>query len=319
MKLYEYFSSFERVPAVPIVGYPILISQNLDTRACITDPEKHARVVDYAKKELDIDALLPLLDLTVEAEVFGAAVNYREQDPPQIKSTVDVENVSRVQGYGRIPTTLETARKILSLADGLPVGFFVTGPFTTAGQIIGLERLLKLISREPDKLLHLLQLVTETCFEYAKVLEDVGVDFIVIADPSSSLISKAHFEEFSKPYLKRISKGLTINSVLHICGRSKHLLENMVETGAAAISIDQNISLEYAVSAIPEDVVIFGNYDPTKLLMEDSATIRNKVIDMLISVKNRRNIVSSTGCDLPPKTPLENVKTFIKATKSILR
>jgi len=319
MRLYDYFSSFERVPAVPIVGYPVLVSQNLDTHDCLMDPEKHAKVVEYVKTELDIDALLPLLDLTVEAEALGATVNYHGHDPPEIQSTVDVDNILRVQRCGKIPAMLKTAKKMLSLANDLLVGFFVTGPFTATGQTIGLERLLKLILREPDKLLQLIQIVTEICFEYAKDLEDAGVDFIVIADPSSSLVSKAQFEEFSKPYLTQISKGLTIDSVLHVCGRSKHLLEDMVETGAAAISIDQNISLEHAVSATPKDVIIFGNYDPAKLLVEDPLTIRKKVIDMLTSVKHRRNVVSSTGCDVPPKTPLENVKIFIQTSKSIMR
>lgn len=319
MDLYKYFSSFKRMPVVPIVGYPALMPLKLTTYDCLLDPERHIKVIKYIEKELGVDALLPLLDLTVEAEVLGVKVAYPECDAPKIEMTLNMNKVGKRQTKGRIPIMVETAKKMKRVAKALPVGFYITGPFTVAGQVIGITDLLKCAVKNPELLPPLLETVTRTCLEFAKELEDAGIDFVVIAEPSSSLISLNQFREFSKPYLKRISKALSIDIVLHICGRSKHLLKDMSETGASAISIDQNIPMKDAVSAVPDHISVFGNYPPANLMFEDPPTIESNVLKMLTPVKDRRNVVSSTGCDIPPRAPLKNVKTFIRVSKSIER
>jgi len=319
MELLTYFMKFDRVPVVPILGYPALISLNQTSSISLLEPEKHAKVVKYISEEYGTDALLPLLDLTVEAETLGVEVGYREIDAPRISRTIDIKEVRRRKSNGRIPIMAETVGAIKKISGNLPVGFYVTGPFTIAGQVIGIANLLKFILTNPTTLPPLLDIVVETSIEYANKLNDSGADFIVIAEPSSSLISVSQFREFSKPYLRRLTKALDIGMVLHICGRSRHLLAEMIETGAAGISIDQNIPMLDAVSMAPKDILVFGNYSPVNLMMEDPATIRINVLNMLGSVKDRKNVVSSTGCDIPSKTPPENIRAFIETSKSIRR
>jgi uroporphyrinogen-III decarboxylase len=40
---------------------------------------------------------------------------------------------------------------------------------------------------------------------------------------------------------------------------------------------------------------------------------------MLEPVKEHKNIIASTGCDIPAKTPPENIKTFIQTAKNTKR
>jgi uroporphyrinogen decarboxylase len=319
MKLLTYFKKFDRVPVVPILGYPALIPLNQTSSISLLKPEKHAKVVEYIAEEYGTDALLPLLDLTVEAEALGVEVGFREIDAPKINKTIDIGEVHKRKSDGRIPVMAKTVRTIKKISGNLPVGFYVTGPFTVAGQVIGITNLLKFILTNPEALPPLLDTVVETSIEYAKKLEDSGADFIVIAEPSSSLISVSQFREFSKPYLRRLTKAVDAGMVLHICGRSRHLLTDMAETGAAGISIDQNIPMLEAVSIVPENILVFGNYSPVNLMMEDPETIRTNVLKMLSPVKDKKNVVSSTGCDIPSKTPSENIRAFVETSKSIRR
>lgn len=319
MRLIEYFSTFDHVPAVPILGYPALAPLRLNSSTCLLEPSKHVKVVEYIRREFDVDALLPLLDLTVEAEALGATVQYREADAPQIGKTVDVKGVRRTHDKARMPIMVRAAKKIRELSRDMSTGFYVTGPFTIVGQVIGLMNLLKLMPTEPETLLPILDLAEETASEYARQLEEAGVDFIVVAEPSSSLISVSQFNEFSKPHLRRLIQSTSIDVILHICGRSRHILAEMVNTGAAGISIDQNIPMVDAAKATPSNIMVFGNYSPVNLMQEEPSTIRVNVLRMLSDVKDKRNVVSSTGCDIPSRTPTANIKAFIEASKSIRR
>jgi len=319
MTLLRYFSSFNRVPVVPILGYPALTPLKMTAQECLLDPEKHVKLVSYIRREYSIDALLPLLDLTVESEVLGVKVRYRETEAPQIEKNILVKDIGADKSKGRISILVKTIEMMRKLSNELPTGFYITGPFTIVGQIIGITNLLKFTLTSPEVLQSVLDKVTEISLHYSKELEEAGANFIVIAEPSSSLISVPQFKEFSKPYLKKVIRNLRTEVILHICGRSKHLLKEMVETEAAGISIDQNIPLIDAVSTLPSNMLIFGNYAPVDLMLEHPSTIRENVLKMLEPVKKEKNIVSSTGCDVPSKTPAENIVTFVETSKSVKR
>ncbi|MEM2153969.1 MAG: uroporphyrinogen decarboxylase family protein [Nitrososphaeria archaeon] len=312
--LKEYFKNFERFPVVPILGYPALPSLKISTQECLLDPEKHFNVAKYIFQEYKIDSILTLLDLTVEAEALGARVKYAEYEAPQIIEHVQepcYRETEKMKAY------VKTVRMLKVFSNDVPVGAYITGPYTAAGQTIGIEKLVLLSHRQEEKAKVVLEKVTETVKDYAKKLEEVGVDYIIIAEPTSSLLSKENFKKHSKPYLKNLTKELKTETILHICGKSKHLLEEVPDTGVAGISVDQNIPLYEAATILKKDFLIFGNYPPANLANEHPKTIKENVEKMLNQVQDKENIVASTGCDIPAKTPPENIKTFIQAVKSI--
>ncbi len=212
---------------------------------------------------------------------------------------------------------VETAEKLKNSIPDTPIGFYVTGPFTVAGQIVGVDKLVKSMIRDPKAVISLLEIITPECLTYARGLEEAGIDFLVMPEPSSSLISAEQFKKFSQPYLRRIISSVKLDTVLHICGRSSHLIRLLPETEAAGISIDHNVSMTKAVSEVPGDTLVFGNYPPSNLVFEDISTIRANVARMLMDVKDHGNVVSSTGCDIPSNAPMINIEAFIKSSKEI--
>ena len=154
--------------------------------------------------------------------------------------------------------------------------------------------------------------------DYAKRLKDTGLDFLVIADPTPSLISPKQFDDFAKGPLVDVVKAFSGDVILHICGRSGHLLKQMAETGAAGVSIDENVRLATAVSTLPSNIAILGNYSPTKLAHQTPDQIRAEVSEMLSSVHDGK-IVASTGCDISASTPELNIQTFIRTAKAFER
>mgnify|MGYP000607284972 CR=1 FL=1 len=315
----KYLGSMDRLPVVPLVGYPVLRELGIPAADAFHDPKVHVRVIRKVVEELQMDLVLPLLDLTVEAEVLGAEVFYPQFDAPNIKKCPSLEEVGKVEREGRVPLMEAILKEAKEVADGLPVGFYITGPFTIAGQIIEITNLLKMVIKNPEAVDPILRLTTDTCIEYGRRLEEAGADFIVVAEPSASLISLDMYRKFVKPYLERLGKELRRDLVLHICGRASHLVREMAIPGIDGVSIDQNVPLSRAFEELPSDMLVFGNYPPTNLMFEDPETIEKKVSAMAEPFRDRRNYVVCTGCDIPSSTPIRNVKAFVETAKKIKR
>ncbi|MGP8071318.1 MAG: uroporphyrinogen decarboxylase family protein [Candidatus Bathyarchaeia archaeon] len=319
MTLRDYFSSLDRFGVVPILGYAGLKIGGLTAQQCLHDPRLHAELVRNNLQQFEPDAVISLMDLTVEAESYGVNPLFSDYDPPEIRTYLPLDNVTaslHQTHTDRMSLMVEAAKQISQQVKDVPTGFFVTGPFTLAGQILGVQQLLLGLLRSEAVISKLIADCTETVVGYAKRLGDAGVDFLVMADMSSSLISPRHFEQFAKTPLSLVVEAVSTDIILHICGRVNHLLKQMGETGVAAISIDQTILLSDAVKAVPSDVLVFGNYSPTNLSVEKPETIRTNVTQMLTSVGGAENLVASSGCNLPSSTPADSIKTFIQAVKS---
>ena len=318
MSLREYFSSLHRRGVVPVLGYPGLTAEKVTAEECLFDPTLHTRVVRSNVALYGPDAALPLLDLTVEAESFGVKPIFKDADAPQIREFQPLERVTsraRTTFANRMSVMVDTAKRISDEVESVPKGFYVTGPFTLAGQIIGVEQLLLGLFKHPELISELMETCTLTIADYARHLEDAGVDFLVMADPTSSLVSPKQFDDFAKLPIAQVVKATSKEIVLHICGRSGHLLRQMVETGVAALSLDNNVRLTDAVTVVPNKVLVFGNYSPSDLAFKKTEAITAEVREMLSTVTKADNVVVSTGCDIPASAPPENIRAFMKAAK----
>lgn len=319
MNFYAYFLEFPRFPVVPIVGYPVLRLLNLTARKCLLeDPGAHAELIQHACRILETDACLSLLDLTIEAELLGAPVEFSDHDAPRIVRKLDIDHIRRIDNLGRVPLMIETIKRASASCEK-PLGSFVTGPFTVLCQVLGIERVMLHLARRSERIFSILDLITDICVEYAGGLVEAGADFLMIAEPTSSLLSRDLFEAFSKPYLEVLCKEVKADTILHICGKAGHLLKNIAGLKISGVSIDQNIPLEEASAELPKNMLIFGNYNPVNLLLKSPEEIKTDVPKMLEPVMHDKRVVASTGCDIPSAAPIENIKTFVQASRSIPR
>jgi methylmalonyl-CoA mutase cobalamin-binding domain/chain len=108
-------------------------------------------------------------------------------------------------------------------------------------------------------------------------------------------------------------------TVLHVCGDTTCLTENFVATGAQALSLDSKVDLTYTMEIVPDDVVIIGNIDPVMMSKADPARVRRETEHLLQKTQNRPNFVLSTGCLLPPNTPVANIDAFMSTARTFPR
>ncbi|HEY6000878.1 MAG TPA: MtaA/CmuA family methyltransferase [bacterium] len=278
-------------------------------------------------KLLGIECGVVPFDLCVEAEAMGCEINvYAHSEDllyPTIKqklihneAEMEVSFPTDIAGRGRVPLMADAIGLLKKeLGDEAPVGSYVLGPFTLAGQIMELNDLLKLSFKKPDKVGALLDKLAGVAIQVAKVYQKAGVDYLTVREmgATSDVLSPRVFKNLILPYLQRIFKEITVPSALHICGKTNDIVPFMVESGARAISVDQKNDVAETRAKLGPKALIFGNYDPYNVLVAGTPELVRTTVGKCID-----DGVSAVwpGCDIWPTVPPENVKAMLDEVKS---
>lgn len=264
-------------------------------------------------------------------EAMGTTIDFRENSTPAFKKAAiesidDVHKLKIIDPYkdGRVGLFLEALKVIKDKLSGkVGVGTTLGGPFTIAAFLIGTEKFLKDIILQPDEKIHkLMNIATENALAYIDAACAIGL-VPGIADPiaSSTMISQRVFAKYAKPYLKicvdRIYELTGQRPTLHICGKTEKVWKDMVETGIANLSLDNEDDLEKLKKLHGNDVCIIGNVDPVKtILMGTKEEIFLETKKCIEKGKNSpKGHILATGCDVPIGTPIENIQNFVDAAR----
>jgi uroporphyrinogen decarboxylase len=324
MRLIDLVRQSPRRLAVPLMGYPGTQLTRSTIRQNGFNSELHYRSIYKLAERFHPDAIFPMMDLSVEAGAIGLQIRY----PLEESATVEfhpVRTVADLDQYrvldplydARLRSYVETTEM---LARGLPDtlnGAYVIGPFTLAGLMIGATEIAVATLEEPDLVLATLNLCEEIIGRSAKELIGAGARLVAILEPTATFLSPDAFRRFSGGHVRRILERLHAMCVLHICGNTTHLVEAMSETGAQGLSLDGVVDLAAVARRVPGDVVLIGNVDPVRVMLNETpAGVRAAVEALLASMRPYPNFILSTGCDLPQETPLENIAAFFEPVRA---
>jgi [methyl-Co(III) methanol-specific corrinoid protein]:coenzyme M methyltransferase len=235
------------------------------------------------------------------------------------EAELDLVIPSDLTGRGRVPLMVEVIKLLKKdIGNEAPVGSYVLGPFTLAGQIMELNDLLKLSFKKPDKIGKLLDQMAGVIIQVAQEYQKAGVDFITVREmgATSDVLSPRVFKSLILPYLTKIFEKITVPNVLHICGKTNDIVTSMAESGAKAISVDQKNDVAETRKKLGPKALIFGNYDPYNVLVAGTPDLVRQTIKKCMD-----DGVSSVwpGCDIWPTVPPENMKTMMEVVKNYRR
>jgi len=93
------------------------------------------------------------------------------------------------------------------------------------------------------------------------------------------------------------------------------MLESIASTGAMAYHFGNSVDIERdIILRLPESVTVMGNVDPVGVFrMGTPETVRSDTFGLLERCEKYPNFVISSGCDIPPMTPWENIDAFFSA------
>lgn len=309
-----------KVAAIPIMTHPGIELIGKTVRDAVTDGQVHYEAIKALYEKYPSAASCVIMDLTVEAEAFGAEVVFPENEVPSVTGrlltdeaaieTLQVPDVNK----GRVPEYLKANRLAAEHLTDRPVLAGCIGPYSLAGRLYDMSEIMMLIYINPDAAKMLLAKCSEFITNYCLALKEAGANGVVMAEPAAGLLSNEDCQQFSSEYVKDIIAKVQDDDfavILHNCGNTGNCTQAMVYTGAMGYHFGNKIDMVEALKEVPADALAMGNLDPVSVFkMGSAALMKKETMALLEATKDYPNFVLSSGCDTPPHTPFENIDTF---------
>ena len=309
--------------AIPIMTHPGITLTGHSVLDAVTRSEHHFEAVKALADRYPTAASTMIMDLSVEAEAFGARIRYEEQEVPSVVSRI-VTNSNEIDhldiptmSHGRLPQRIAATEEAARSISDRPVFAECIGPFSLAARLFDVSETMTAILLEPDSILRLTGTCTQFLISYCEHFKSAGADGVIIAEPVAGMLSPELCSQFSSTFIGEIVTAVQdsrFKVVLHNCGETDTLLLSMYETGAAALHFGNKCNLPEALKQLPQDLLVLGNLDPVGVLkMGRPDDVRNETARLLERTARHKNFVLSSGCDVPPSTSLENIDAFFEA------
>ncbi|MBM3305613.1 MAG: methyltransferase [Candidatus Aminicenantes bacterium] len=319
--------------AMPIGAYAGAEITGASVRDIVSRPDAQFAAVMALHERFRTPVLLTAMDLSAEAEAYGCEIKMSEREIPTVvwRRVADRAGIAVLPepapGDARTRVPLETAQRLVEATGGaVPVLGCMLGPFSLAGRLFGVSEALEASVLEPEVVEALLERVTAFLGRYARAFRDTGAWGVILAEPAAGLLSPAGVGRFSAPYVRRIveaaeTPGFAV--ILHNCGARLVHLDRVLESGAGIYHFGAPMDIVAALERVSASgggggrAILGGNLDPTAVFHSGTPeTVADATRALLEATRGYRNFIISSGCDIPPGTPLPNLEAFYEAVRS---
>lgn len=306
---------------MPVMTHPGIEALGYSVKQAVSDGRIQYEAIKYVADNFDTIACMSMMDLTVEAEAFGAKINFPDHEIPTVSERLLADSIAisalkvPTLDAGRIPQYLLANRMAAENIKNKPVFSGCIGPFSLAGRLYDMSEIMVAIYIEPDAMIELLSKCTDFMINYCKALKATGTQGVIIAEPAAGLLSNDDCLTYSTQFVKRIVDVVQDDNftvILHNCGNTGHCTNAMIESGARALHFGNAIDMQQVLADCPPEILVFGNLDPVTVFKQGSPdSIQHDTRVLLDKVGNFSNFVISSGCDIPPFTPEVNIRAFL--------
>jgi uroporphyrinogen decarboxylase len=311
--------------AMPLMTYPGLSLIGKSVQDVVMHAEPHSQCVQALAATYPSIGVVHLMDLSLEAEAFGSPIAFSKEEVPSVAGRLvsDADSIQQLAvpavGAGRTSEFIDAVALTASAIKNKTILGGTIGPFSLAGRLFDMAEAMTSILLEPEIMHLLLEKSTAFLTEYAKAIKQAGAHGLLMAEPAAGLLSSGMCHEFSSMYVKQIvdavqSDDFTI--ILHNCGDTGELIESMLSTGARAIHLGNAVRIPEILPRIPSTILLFGNVNPVGTFRQGTPEqVYGVVRSLLQETAPYANYVISSGCDIPPGTPIENIESFFRAVE----
>lgn len=314
--------------AIPILSFPSVSLLGITVKELINDPNLQAEGMRRISERTNALASVSMMDLSLEAEAFGAMVRFSDDEVPTVTGILvhDEEEASALSvpsvGAGRTGTYIKAIQKACQFIQDRPVFAGVIGPFSLAGRLMDVSEAMVNCLVEPEMVHIIMRKTTEFLISYIEAYQSVGANGVVIAEPLTGLLSPDLAAEFSAPYVKQIVDAVCDDNFLiiyHNCGNHTiQMIDSILSTGCDAYHFGNAISMKEMLSHIPREIVVMGNVDPAGQFLHGTPdSISRETLRILMEcAAEYPNFIISSGCDIPPASSWENIDAFFNTVNT---
>ncbi len=314
---------------LPVLSFPGIQILNMSVIEMVNSAKNQAMCMKAIADRFDCAASVSLMDLSVEAECFGSNIRYSDDEVPTVVGGIveteeDAQNLIVPQvGAGRTGKCVEALTIAKTLISDRPILAGCIGPFSLSGRLMDMTEIMIKCMVEPEMTPVVLSKATEFIINYALAIKEAGADGLVIAEPAAGLLSPDLCENFSSQYVKKIVKAVSSEDfivIYHNCGNTLPLLESIKGICANAYHFGNAVDISEVLENMPADVPVMGNLSPSDHFRGGTPeSVAQATMEMLIKAKNHTNYIPSSGCDIPPLSPLENIEAFFNTVKEFYK
>jgi [methyl-Co(III) methanol-specific corrinoid protein]:coenzyme M methyltransferase len=314
-----FFSGYGMVvlPAIQELGYRFAQVH--------TDAGRLVQSALLSSRMFGFDSVVVPFDMTCESEALGNQISLYENSDDILYPTVpekrwkgleEVEIPDNILELGRIPMVIDALKLAQTEAPEYPVGAWLLGPFTMAGQLLELDIMLKGVFKQKKQVEAALDKISDMIIKIGLAYQAAGADYITLREmgTGTDLLSPRTWKTMIQPRVTRILEAWKSPKVLHICGATDLLIEMMAECGADALSVDIKNNLAESRKKIGNDTLLFGNFDVFALPCKEETTVEQAVEAIKVNIDGGVDAVWP-GCDLWPDIKEENMHAIVKTAK----
>lgn len=291
-----------------------------------TDARKMANMAASTFHLFGFESAVVPFDMGVEAEALGSKVNYYahatdilyptiSQHPAEKVEDLNLQIPSDLASAGRIPLVTEAIRILKEeIGKQVAIGSWVLGPYTLAGQLLDLSQLAKAAFKKKDLVGKLLDQLAGVLIQIIKIYRKAGADYITVREMGAGpdILSPRMFESLIRPPLRRIFDEIESPKVLHICGDTNAIIDQMVLCGADALSVEKKNNVTETRKKLGPDVLIFGELDAYGVLSQG----KPDDVDRAVKEAVERGVNAIwPGCDIWPVVPKENMEALMVSAR----
>ena len=314
---------FDRLPINLLLGDHASRVIGIRTSDYYRDPAKMIEAQVAAQKTYGHDLILAssslLKDLGVKTVVPEDGLPYVVDN--LIDDESDLERLEPPDSHQRRRFINNLEALIDALGPDIPVVVTIGGTLSTAAKLRGTANLLRDLYHNPELVHKILHFVVASIIPYINQACHLGVYFAVF-DPvsSGSLISPKQYREYAFPYQQEIIahiKRVGARSMLNICGNTSKIWNEMADTGADWLSLDNTVDLDAAKHTVGGRVILDGNIRPADtMFLGTPADAEANVKECLRKAyDNPGGFILGLGCGMPTNTPPANIHALVAAAR----
>ena len=292
------------------------------------DPELAAEVSIQPLDLVGVDAVIMFSDILTP--LIGMGMDLAFTPGPvianPIKSEHDIDSLVLKDPDESTPYVgkiLDILKK--EVGSRVPVIGFAGAPFTLASYMIegGGSKLFSstkaLFWEKPELANRLMEKLARMTVDYLNYQIDHGANMVQLFDTWAGIFSADEYQAYVLPHVQVIFSQLKGNKKVpkaYYINSSRHLIQQMAQSGADVASLDWTIDLKEAKDLIGDRVALQGNLDPNVLFCSDQV-IKNKVKAVLSKYGTESGHIFNLGHGIDKDVNPDRVRFMIKTVKEL--
>jgi len=294
------------------------------------DVEKAVEVSLQPVNAVGTEAVVFFSDIFVPVVGMGVELTFAPgpviSDP--IRTAAQVAALPELDPNAAVPYVLEILRRLRAeLAEPqIPLIGFAGAPFTLATYLVegkgdpsrSFGTLRRLLERDATVIRSLLDRLAEMTITYLNAQIEAGAQVVQLFDTWAGTLTEEEYRRFVLPANRAIAAGVDRAAaplILYI-NDAPHLVEAMLDSDCDVISVGSAVEIGAAARLAGSRASLQGNLDPAELALPPER-IAARVREIAEAAKPARGHVLNLGHGCLPDTPVEGVRAFVAAARSL--